>query len=83
VLDHPRRVEAHLVAERPIHYQLDGLVGTLAPGESIHTDTSYKMKPEIFQALAVQGGWSPLRCWSDDGGLFNLHLLRARSSTEA
>jgi dimethylhistidine N-methyltransferase len=74
--DPPPRVEAHLVARWAATCRVGGQTFRFAPGESIHTDSSYKYKPEIFRALAAEAGWEPVRCWLDEDRLFALHLLR-------
>jgi dimethylhistidine N-methyltransferase len=72
----PPRVEAHLVARWTAACRVGGRTFRFAPGESIHTDTSYKYAPETFRGLAAEAGWVPVRCWLDEDGLFALHLLR-------
>jgi dimethylhistidine N-methyltransferase len=76
IFSHPRRVEAHLVALRPVTVRVGDLSFRIAAGESIHTDTSYKLEPEEFRLLAAQAGWTMLRCWIDSAGLASLYLLR-------
>ena len=76
VLDDPPRVEAHLVALRPVRYRIGNQTVELHEGERIHTDNAYKHDPEAFRALADQAGWTLVRCWLDEQGLFSLHLLR-------
>jgi dimethylhistidine N-methyltransferase len=76
VLDEPPRVEAHLVALRPLRYEIAGRTFTLAEGESIHTDNSYKHDVETFRRLAADAGWTLVRCWLDGAGLLSLHVLR-------
>ena len=76
ILADPPRVEAHLVAQRPAEYSIDGHGVSFAQGESIHTDVSHKHEPDVFQALATQAGWQPVQCWLDEEGRYSLHLLR-------
>ena len=76
VLGDPLRVEAHLVALRPVDCEIAGEAVSFAKGESIHTDTSHKYEPQIFRELAAAAGWDPVRCWTDEGNLYSLHLLR-------
>lgn len=73
----PPRVEAYLTAVRPASYRIQDQVFAFAEGESIHTDTSYKMEATTFQALAARAGWRSERLWLDSDGLYALHLLRA------
>ena len=76
VLDGPPRVEAHLVAISPLSYEIAGRTFTLAQGESIHTDNSYKHDVETFRRLAAEAGWTLVRCWLDDAAMLSLHILR-------
>jgi dimethylhistidine N-methyltransferase len=54
--ENPFRVEAHLVARRPVRWQIGEHKVEIAEGETIHTDTSHKMTPEEFLALAARPG---------------------------
>ncbi|MFE1599671.1 L-histidine N(alpha)-methyltransferase [Methylobacterium sp. ID0610] len=73
----PFRVEAHLVATRATECRLGGRIFRFEPGGSIHTDNSYKYKPEEFQEIARRSGWIPHDVWLDEHGVFSLHLLRS------
>ena len=73
----PDRVEAHLMAVRSDSYRIGSQTFSFAEGETIHTDTSYKMDVEAFLALAADAGWSSEHSWCDCDGLYALHLLRA------
>jgi dimethylhistidine N-methyltransferase len=77
VQHNPFRVEAHLVATRPLTYQVGEIPITFEVGESIHTDTSYKYDLGTFQNLASQAGWQPVKCWCDEQNRFCLHLLQS------
>lgn len=61
----PARVEAHIVAQGPARYRLAGETISFAAGETIHTDTSYKMPPADFAALAAAAGWEVEARWQD------------------
>ena len=50
---------------------------TLVPGESLHTENSYKYSVESFQALAREAGFRPSAHWTDDQRWFSLHWLQA------
>ena len=76
VLDGPSRVEAHLVAVRPVMVRVGDRTFTLGTGESIHTDNAYKHGLDEFRALAHEAGWTLTRCWLAPDGLTSLHLLR-------
>lgn len=74
------RVEMHLVsrvdhavtvAQRKIHFP---------EGDSIHTENSYKYHLDEFYRLAEEAGFEPVRTWSDEAGLFSVHLLEVSGS---
>lgn len=71
------RIEMHLVSERTQIVHLNGRAIRFAPGETIHTENSYKYTPQAFRILAEAAGWRPLRLWTDEERLFSLHLLAA------
>jgi uncharacterized SAM-dependent methyltransferase len=78
VLNEPLRVEAHLVARRATRIQVDDSIFLFRKGESIHTDTSYKLEPNLFRTLAARAGWQPVKCWMNDDTRFSLHLLSSQ-----
>jgi uncharacterized SAM-dependent methyltransferase len=47
------------------------------PGESIHTENSYKYSVERFTALARGSGWQVRESWTDAKGMFSVHALVA------
>lgn len=69
------RIEMHLVSRRAQSVRLGGQTIRFAPGESIHTENSYKHTPEGFRAIAEAAGWHAERMWTDPARLFSLHLL--------
>ena len=69
------RIEMHLVSLRSQAVHLNGHTIRFAPGETIHTENSYKHTSDGFQAIASAAGWHPERMWTDEGWLFSLHLL--------
>jgi L-histidine Nalpha-methyltransferase len=70
------RIEMHLESRVAQNVLLCGRVIAFEPGETIHTESSYKYTVESFQALAAQAGWSPAGVWTDPKGYFSLHALR-------
>jgi dimethylhistidine N-methyltransferase len=72
------RIEMHLVARRDLELRLGEATYSIAAGESIHTENSYKYAPEEFEALADGAGFEVLRHWTDDEALFSVFALRAR-----
>ena len=71
------RIEMHLAAKRDLFFDVLGQRFTMAAGETIHTENSYKWTPREARLLARGGGWEPVADWTDAGGRFGLHLWRA------
>jgi dimethylhistidine N-methyltransferase len=69
------RIEMHLVSTRPQKLRVNGHCFDLEAGESIHTENSYKYTPDEFLSLAKGSGFSEVRHWVDDNGLFAVYLL--------
>lgn len=73
------RIEVHLVSKRAQTAHVLGRSFAFQPGETIHTENSYKYTVEGFQALTREAGWTPHRVWTDDAGLFSVHELINRT----
>jgi dimethylhistidine N-methyltransferase len=71
------RIEMHLESLRAQTVSIGGRQVTFAPGETIHTENSYKHTIPGFQSLARAAGWRPAEVWADADGLVSLHLLQA------
>ncbi|SEL58526.1 dimethylhistidine N-methyltransferase [Roseateles sp. YR242] len=71
------RIEMHLLPRGVQELQLQGRRYQLSPGQSLHTENSYKYSVEGFQALAREAGFKPDGCWTDDQHWFSLHWLTA------
>jgi dimethylhistidine N-methyltransferase len=71
------RIEMHLVSLSQQTVRIGRHRFAFAPGESIHTENSYKYSVEGFRALAAQAGFSARKIWTDREGLFALHGLAA------
>lgn len=71
------RIEMHLesVAAQTVH--VDGEAIRFAPGETIHTENSYKYEIGEFLTLAFEAGFAPVKTWTDPEGLFAILYLRA------
>jgi len=69
------RVEMHLVSCAPQIVRLEQDRFHFAPGESIHTECSYKYDIEEFQRLARAAGYAPTAVWTDAERLFSVHYL--------
>ncbi len=74
------RIEMHLVSKHKQQILLNGDTFHFEPGETIHTENSYKYTPDEFHALSKQAGWHPKMQWSDSEGLFNIHYLSLNAS---
>ena len=70
------RIEMHLVASRDVGFTVAGRRFAMVEGETIHTENSHKYTPEEARLLARAAGWEPLAAWTDDRGLFSLHVWR-------
>jgi len=62
----------HLEAARDLVVRWPGAERRFAPGERIHTENSYKYRPDAFEALLRAAGFgAPVR-WTDERGWFAL-----------
>jgi len=48
-------------------------------GEGVHTESSYKYRPEEFIALAASAGWKCENQWLAEGDLFSMFLFQNRT----
>lgn len=71
------RVEMHLVSQRAQRVRLAGREIRFAAGETIHTESSHKYRPDRLRALAAAAGWQERAMWSDPQALFSVWLLEA------
>lgn len=71
------RIEMHLVSKKHQTLRLNGYHFELKPGETVHTENSYKYTPEEFEALATESGFRKLRLWLGEDGMFATFLLAA------
>jgi uncharacterized SAM-dependent methyltransferase len=71
------RIEMHLVSLKKQVVDIALHRFTLAAGETIHTENSYKYSMEEFRALAALGGFAARKVWTDRKGLFALFGLEA------
>jgi dimethylhistidine N-methyltransferase len=75
--DEAGRIEMHLRATRAVSFRVLGEPFTVAAGETIHTENSYKYTPDEVRLMAHASGWTPVRAWNDEENLFGLHVWRA------
>ena len=71
------RIEMHLISKKALTARVLGRNFSFRPGESIHTESSYKYSLERFTALARGSGWTPLESWTDAERMFSVHALVA------
>jgi uncharacterized SAM-dependent methyltransferase len=69
------RIEMHLVSTAAQSVPIGDFVADFEPGETIHSENSYKYTIEGFHQLARLGGWRPQQFWTDDRQRFSVHLL--------
>ena len=69
------RIEMHLVSRRDQTVFIDQSAVHFSEGETIHTENSYKYRPERFTALAAGAGWACTETWTDAARFFALFLL--------
>lgn len=74
-----RRIEMHLVSDREQRVTVPklGITLNIGPGETIHTENSYKYTQADVNTLASSGGLALDRSWTDDEGLLAIHLFQA------
>jgi dimethylhistidine N-methyltransferase len=70
------RIEMHLESTKAQTVSVAGRTFAFAPGETIHTENSYKYTVESFRALASEAGWRPGATWTDERDYFAVHALK-------
>jgi dimethylhistidine N-methyltransferase len=71
------RIEMHLISKKAQTVRILGRNFSFRPGESIHTESSYKYSFDRFAELARVSGWSVRKSWTDRDGMFSVHALEA------
>ena len=69
------RIEMHLVSKEDQVVELGDTKITLARGETIHTENSYKYTMESFHEIARNSGFAVRSSWSDKQQLFSVYYL--------
>src|SRR6201986_1548695 len=59
------RIEMHLISRKALTAHVLGKPFSFRPGESIHTENSYKYSTDRFMMLARNAGWRLLESWTD------------------
>ncbi len=70
------RIEMHLEARRAVAVRWPGGAREFAAGERIHTENSYKYRPDDFESLLARAGWRVDGCWMDASRWFALYWAR-------
>ncbi len=71
------RIEMHLESVYAQFAHVAGQRYDFKPGETIHTENSYKYTVPEFQALARRARFEPQHAWTDARNLFSVHLMTA------
>lgn len=71
------RIEMHLVSDVAQTVAIDGRRFGFRPGETIHTENSYKFTPASLTMLAASAGWTLRNIWTDSAFPFAVALFRA------
>src|ERR1700754_4761202 len=71
------RIEMHLISRKAQSVRVLGHRFSFRPGESIHTENSYKYSFDRFAALAQASGWQVKESWTDTARMFSVHALTA------
>jgi len=71
------RIEMYLISGKAQTVRVLGHSFSFRPGETIHTESSYKYSLERFRALARASGWALLESWTDEASMFSVHALVA------
>jgi dimethylhistidine N-methyltransferase len=73
------RIEMHLESRTEQHAHMAALDFEVefAPGESIHTENSYKYQPGQAEAMLAESGFVPTAGWTDERGWFTVSLGKA------
>ena len=70
------RIEMHLVSTCSQQVRVNEQHFAFVPGESIHTENSYKYSIDEFHALGAKAGYEAEQVWTDADELFSVHCLR-------
>jgi L-histidine Nalpha-methyltransferase len=69
------RIEMHLISKKRQTVRMLGTSISFRPGESIHTENSYKYSTRRFTGLAERAGWKVQKSWTDSDRMFSVHSL--------
>lgn len=74
------RIEMHLVSLERQRVSVCGRAVEFRPGETIHTECSYKYTIASFGELVRRAGWTRVESWTDARDYFSVHVLALRAS---
>lgn len=74
--DERSRIEMHLRARTAQIFEAAGRRFSMAAGDTIHTENSYKHHPRAAALLLRAGGWQPLQQWTDAQARFSVFAAR-------
>ena len=69
------RIEMHLASLSAQTIYVAGEPFTFSPGETLHTENSYKYRGDEFTALASAGGWQFEQEWDQGGFMVQLYRI--------
>jgi len=72
------RIEMHLASIKRQKVRIRGETIDFRPGETIHTENSYKYTLKSFAALARGSGWAVHAVWTDAEKYFAVYALKSR-----
>ena len=70
-----KRIEMHLRARRATQIEINGRRFAFMPGETLHTENSYKFTRDGLEALLTETPWRMREIWTDEKGWFAVCLL--------
>jgi uncharacterized SAM-dependent methyltransferase len=69
------RIEMHLASVKRQKVKIGGETIEFRPGETIHTENSYKYTTKSFAAVARGSGWTVHALWTDAEKYFAVYAL--------
>lgn len=70
-------IEMHLRARVDVRVSWPGASRHFAPGDTLHTECSYKYQPADFAELLAAAGYGEISHWTDADGWFSVFHARA------
>lgn len=68
-------IEMHLISQREQQVRINGDAFDFVPGDSVHTENSFKYSIDEFIELAASAGFTPVEHWTDAERLFSVHYF--------